>query len=373
MYLSKSGKPWLPPAAMVAVLLAAVVCPLARATEPAPLLPPEKQQEVRAAIQAEMKRLRVPGLSAAIAIDRRTAWSEGFGMADLENSVPARANTVYRLGSISKPITAVAVMQLAEHGKLKLDDPIQSYVPAFPTKPWPVTVRELLGHLSGVRHYTSLEEVQSTTHYTDVLGAIGVFASDPLLFEPGTRYSYTTYGYTLLGGAVESASGMKFIDYLRENIFGPARMERIRDDNVYAVVPHRARGYRRTRSGEIENCALADTSNKIPGGGMISTAEDLVRFASAVTGGTLLSRKSIAEMFTEQKTTAGKPTRYGLGWYLFDIDGRRWVGHSGAQPGCSTMLLVEPKQGVVVALMANLEGADLHALAARIGGIVTLP
>ncbi len=367
MYLSKPGKPWLPSVAMVVTLLAAVVCPLARAIEP------EKQQEVRAAIQAEMKRLGVPGLSAAIAIDRRTAWSEGFGMADLENSVPARANTVYRLASISKPITAVAVMQLAERGKLKLDDSIQIYVPAFPVKPWPVTVRGLLGHLSGVRHYTSLAEAQSTTHYTDVLGAIGVFAGDPLVCEPGTRYSYTTYGYTLLGGAVESASGMKFVEYLRENVFGPAGMEGIRDDNVYAIVPHRARGYRHTSSGEIENCALADTSNKIPGGGMISTAEDLVRFASAATGGTLLHRKSVAEMFTEQKTAEGKHISYGLGWNLFDIDGRRWAGHSGGQPGTSTMLLVEPAQGVAVALMANLEGADLYALAARIGAMVTPP
>jgi CubicO group peptidase (beta-lactamase class C family) len=319
-----------------------------------------------------MDRLRIPGLSAAIAIDKRTVWSEGFGMADIENSVPARATTVYRLGSISKPITAVAVMQLAERGKLKLDEPIQTYVPAFARKPWPVTVRELLAHLGGVRHYNSQAEVLSTRHYTEVLGALDVFGNDPLLFEPGTRFSYTTFGYTLLGGAVESASGMRFVDYLREHIFGPAKMDRIRDDNVYAIVPHRARGYRRETGGEIENCALADTSNKIPGGGMISTAGDLVQFASAVAGGTLLNRQSVSEMFAEQKTSDGKPTGYGLGWFLFDIDGRRWVGHGGAQPGTSTMLLTEPKRGIAVAVMANIEGVNLNALAARIAAIIAL-
>ncbi len=364
------GKPGLPSAVMAALLLAAVVCPAQRASSPAASLPLGKQQEVRAAIREEMSRLHIPGLSAAIALDLRTAWSEGFGMADLENSVPARAHTVYRLGSISKPITAVAVMQLAERGKLKLDEPIQTYVPAFPQKPWPVSVRQLLGHLGGVRHYSSLAEVLSTRHYTDVLGALDVFAKDPLLFEPGTRYSYTTYGYTLLGGAVENASGMRFVNYLREHIFGPAKMDAIRDDDVYAIVPHRARGYRRQEGGNVENCALADTSNKIPGGGLISTAEDLIRFASAVAGRRLVNSATLDEMFTEQKTSTGKPTRYGLGWYLYNFEGRNWVGHSGAQPGFSTMLLVEPKSGFAVALMANLEGISLQPLAARIAGIV---
>ncbi len=370
MYLYNRGKPGTPSAAVAALLLALAVFPAPRAAaQSAPLLPPAKQQEIRAAIAAEMDRLRIPGLSAAIAIDLRTAWSEGFGMADIENSVPARANTVYRLGSISKPITAVAVMQLAERGKLKLDEPIHTYVPAFPRKPWPVTVRELLAHLGGVRHYTSPAEILSTRHYTEVLGALDVFGNDPLLFEPGTRFSYTTFGYTLLGGAVESASGMRFVDYLRENVFGPAKMDCIRDDNVYAIVPHRARGYRRPEGGEIENCALADTSNKIPGGGLISTAGDLVQFASAVAGGTLLNRQSVSEMFTQQKTREGKPTRYGLGWYFFNIDGRKWVGHSGGQPGTSTMLLLEPKQGFVLSLMANIEGVDLYPLVDRIAAI----
>jgi CubicO group peptidase (beta-lactamase class C family) len=165
---------------------------------------------------------------------------------------------------------------------------------------------------------------------------------------------------------------MKFVDYLRENVFGPAKMDRIRDDNVYAIVPHRARGYR-LATGEIENSALADTSNKIPGGGLISTPEDLVRFASAVSGGTVLNSKSLSEMFAEQKTNGGKPTRYGLGWYLYEMEGRKLVGHSGAQPGFGTMLLMEPKQGIAVALMANLEGANLQPLAARIVGILLLP
>lgn len=332
-------------------------------------LAPEKRQDVRAAISAEMARLKIPGLSAAIATDLRKVWAEGFGMADVENAVPATAATVYRLGSISKPITAVAAMQLAERGKLSLDAPIQTYVPTFPQKPWPITARELLGHLSGIRHYKGLGEILSTQHYTDLLAPLKVFEDDPLLFEPGTRYSYSTYGYSLLGAAVENASGMKFLDCLRENVFVPAHMEQIRQDDVYEIVAHRARGYRRTVAGDLRNCALADSSNKIPGGGLVSTTEDLVRFGAALERGELLEPRGVEEMFTSQKTRDGKLTQYGLGWKLFESGGKKWAGHGGAQPGFSTMLLVLPGESVAVVLMANLEGLDLVPLAFRLAGI----
>ena len=165
-------------------------------------------------------------------------------MADVENFVPMTPMTTIRLGSISKPITAIAVMQLVEQGKMDLDGEIQRYVPSFPKKQWPVTIRELLGHLGAVRHYQGDDEEGSTRHYTDRTEPLKIFAGDPLLFEPGTRFSYTTYGFNLLGAAVENASGEKFLDYLQAHIFQPAGMDHIRDDNVYAIIPHRARGYR---------------------------------------------------------------------------------------------------------------------------------
>ena len=146
-------------------------------------------------------------------------------MADVENNVPAGAGTVYRLASISKPITATAVMQLVERGRVDLDAPVWKYVPAFPVKPWPVTVRQLLCHQSGVRHYRG-DEISSTRHYVDLTEPLKIFKDDPLLFEPGTRTSYTTYGYNLLGAVVEAASGMKFADYLEANIFRPAGCDR---------------------------------------------------------------------------------------------------------------------------------------------------
>src|ERR1051325_3899043 len=183
----------------------------------------EKIRAIEQVITTEMSRNTIPGLTVAIGSATGMRWSNGYGMADLENLVPATALTEIRLGSISKPITATAVMQLVEKDQIQLDAPIQKYVPTFPQKQWPLTVRQLLGHLGGVRHYQGTE-IESTRHYSDRITPLKIFKDDPLLFEPGTKYSYTTYGFNLLGAAVENVTRTPFVDYLRANIFQPAGM-----------------------------------------------------------------------------------------------------------------------------------------------------
>jgi serine beta-lactamase-like protein LACTB len=362
--------PWFVPRRRAVCIPALLFCAAAALSAAKPAaLKPTALEAIDQAVTTEMSRQSIPALSIAIATGGRLDWQQGFGMADIENSVPATAESVYRLGSISKPITAVAVMQLVERGRLNLDAPIQKYVPSFPEKPWPVTARLLLGHLSGIRHYKT-GEMDSTRHYTNLTEPLKIFAGDPLLFEPGTRYQYTTYGYVLLGAAVEGASGMKFMDYLRENIFGPARMGHIEQDDVFDIVPHRVRGYRRDAAGRIRNCGLADTSNKVPGGGLVSTPADLVAFATALNGGLLVSRTTLAQMYTSQKTRDGKPTNYGLGWSLTERDGRKWASHTGAQQGATTLLLTLPSENLAIAVMSNLEGAQLRQLGDRIAQIV---
>jgi serine beta-lactamase-like protein LACTB len=334
-------------------------------------LSPGLQPKIEELVRQEMARQKIPGLSIAVAERGRLAWSAGFGLADIENRVPVKAETVFRLGSISKPITAVAAMQLWEEGKLDLDAPVQKYVPSFPEKPWPITPRQLLAHLGGIRHYNTREEVDSTSHYTDSLAPLGVFRADPLVAEPGTGFHYTTFGYVLLGVVVESAAAVPFVEHLKARVFAPAAMETARDDHVYDLIPNRARGYALRPDGSLRNANLADTSNKIAGGGMASTAVDLVKFALAVRANTLLKPATVSVMFTPQKTAGAETIRYGLGWYVDPVGGRPAAYHGGSQQGVHTFLVMLPRDGTVVALMCNLEGTSLSNLGQRLALLVT--
>jgi CubicO group peptidase (beta-lactamase class C family) len=268
-------------------------------------------------------------------------------------------NTRVRLASISKPMTAVAVMQLVEQGKIDLDAPVRRYVPQFPEKPWPVTVRELLGHTAGIRGYLG-DEMSSTTHYADHVTPMGVFAKDALLFQPGTKYSYSTYGYTVIGAMLEGLTHEKLVDYLRKHVFDPAGMDTIGEDSVYALIPHRARGYQLRPNGAVENCELSDTSNKIAGGGLISTATDLVKFALALNAGKLVRPETLKKMWTATKLPDGTTAPYGLGFEIRPSDGLNVVGHTGGQRGTTTNLVILPDKGIVFAYMMNLESA--HAM-----------
>jgi serine beta-lactamase-like protein LACTB, mitochondrial len=334
-------------------------------------LPTDKLDKIEKAISAQMSRSGIPGLSVAVVVDHNLRWSSGYGLADVENYVPAKATTAYRLGSISKPISAAAVMQLVERGKIDLDAPIQKYCVAFPQKQRPVTSRLLLGHLAGVRHYKNDAEFGSTRLYKSVVEGLEMFKDDPLLFEPGTKYSYTTHGFAVLGCAVEGASGMSFSDYVRENVFKPAGMNRIRVDNVTDIIPNRAQGYQKTQSGELRNSELADTRYKIPGGGFISTVEDLAKFAIAMQTGVLVKKETLNQMWTSLKTRDGKETGYGLGWGVSDRNGMK-VHHGGAQQRVSTFLYTIPENGLAVVLMTNLEGigGGLASLSRHIADIL---
>lgn len=327
----------------------------------------EKRAKIETAISTAMSQAGIPGLSVAIVVDGKLSWSNGYGLADVENFVPAKASTSYRLASISKTITAVAVMQLVERGKLDLDAPVQKYCAAFPTKQWPVTTRQLLGHLGGVRHYKIPDEVvnENTKHYNNLNDTLSFFKDDALLHEPGTKYLYSTYGYNLLGCAVEGASGMNYLEYVRQNIFEPAGMVTIRDDDPAALIPNRAQGYEKTRSGKLRNSALADVSYKIPGGGFCSTVEDLAKFAVALQTNKLLKPETRAQAWSKQKLKDGKDSTYGLGWQLSEHNGAKEVAHGGNQSRVTTLLYLLPERNFAVVLMMNLESVGNRTQLAR--------
>ena len=194
------------------------------ATGQAPGLTKEKNEGSGKLASAESGEQKKTGPSGGIGVGGKIVFEQGFGLADLENDVRATAATRYRTASIAKPMTAVAVMQLAAAGKLDLDADIRKYCPAFPEKKWPVTARQLLAHLGGVRHYNRPGEASGTEFYPSVAASLALFKDEPLLHEPGTRYHYTTYGYTVLGCAIEGASGESYEAIMARSVFGPAGM-----------------------------------------------------------------------------------------------------------------------------------------------------
>jgi CubicO group peptidase (beta-lactamase class C family) len=180
---------------------------------------------VDSVVQPLMAGARVPGLAVAVAVDGVVRWERAYGYADLEQCVPVTRFTMFRLASVSKPVTAIAALQLAEQRKLDLDAPIQRLVPEFPETPTPITVRQLLAHTSGIRHYRG-DEAMSTRQYASLASALAIFAGDSLVHPPGTAYAYSTYGYTLLGLAVERAAGQPFLEQLRTRVLEPAGVSR---------------------------------------------------------------------------------------------------------------------------------------------------
>lgn len=334
----------------------------------------EKRAAIEKAVSRFMAANNVPGVAVAVVLDGAPAWSEGFGMADLENYVPVTPSTLFRLGSISKPITATAAMQLFERGKLDLDAEVQKYCPAFPKKEWPITTRELLGHLSGIRHYNrdgkgDIPE-DSAKHFATMEEALQVFANDPLLSKPGAQFHYSTYGYTVAGCVLEGAASQKYVDYVRENVFRPAGMEQTRDDNYYAVIPHRTRFYHKDQAGVVRNAGVLDSSYKIPGGGLISSGDDLALFEAAILNDKLMKRATRDVMWTPQKPADGSRDPYALGWGMGSEFGLEYAAHTGSQQGTSTGFLLVPKERAGVVVLANMDGVDAGGLADELVKIV---
>lgn len=330
-----------------------------------------KRTEIEAAVSKFMASTHVPGISVGVVENGEFEWASGFGFADVENNVPASEHTLFRLGSISKPLSATGAMELWEQGKLDLDAPVQKYCPAFPQKQAPITTRLVMGHLGGIRHYKSGSqddaEVGNTKHFDDPIQAgLDFFKNDPLLSDPGKQFHYSTQGYTLVGCVMEGASGAKYVDFMRRNVFAPAGMEQTQADNRFIIIPYRTRFYQKTKSGVVENADFLDSSYKIPGGGWLSSADDMARFEVAILGDKLLQPATRDLMWMPLKPAEGKPNGYALGWGTFTEDGIRYVGHSGGQQGTSTDFLIAPEKRAGVVVLTNMEEINPNELAKEI-------
>lgn len=323
--------------------------------------------QVRRYLEQVRHETGAPGISVAVARRGRIILSEGVGMAELENRVPATGKTVHNIGSVSKTMAVVGVSRLIEQGLVKLDDPIQKYAPFFPEKSHPVTIESILTHTSGIRHYKDGEfgpgNLMEAAHFNKLEDAISHFKDDPLLFEPGSFWSYSSHACNLLQAVVENASGLGFEEYLRRNIWEPAGMLSTAFDVPSRIVHDRGRGYDRDRQGRLRNTRYVDPSYKYAGGGMLSTVEDLCRFGSALNQGRLLKPETMALMhrvrvdpvmeFRKGKDPLRRNFKQALIWRLSQLDGHRLIHHGGSVKGTRTQLFIFPELDVVVALIAN--------------------
>lgn len=342
---------------------------------------------------AALKSNQLPGLSVAISRNGHI-WSAGFGKADLEQDVPVTAQSMFRTASLAKWFTATAAMRLADDGILDLDAPIQRYCTAFPDKQWPISSRQLLTHMAGVRHNhgdngekrdtdaqrQALEQLIQRerngqyVRYTDVIKPLDAFKDDPLVFRPGTGVQYSSPGYRLLGCVLEGAAKTPYRKLMRDLVFTPAGMRAITEDDALALVPHRVAGYTKLPDGSLSRAAFRDVSENLPAGGWLSTAEDLVRFVVAFQSGNLVKPATRERMLERPKLLDGTPAPnpfgspnyyYGVGIMVGPVDGRLAWFHTGGQSGASALLYWFPDSGIAVALMTNRDGSAIREPLAR--------
>ncbi len=337
-------------------------------------------------LDAQRTSLTAPSISLAVAVNGEMVWAEARGYADLESEKAASLDTTYLIGSVSKTMTAALVASLWEDGLIDLDTDVRSYVPGYPEKAWPVTLRQLLSHQAGIRHYKRAltpfhSEMAMNEQFDTIESSLVLFQNDELLFEPDTSFNYSTYGYTLVSAAVEGATGRSFHDLLEERVFEPLALSRSTLDNGSS--PNRVADYLVLLSDSaVLPAPETNNSYKWAGGGLVSTPSELARFGAAMLHSELLSEATSEVVFTARKTANGElnPQHYGLGWriggiyYAEDEDDEPeilpLINHGGSSMGSAAVLLLLPEEDIVVAMTANSVGgrgsAPLTSVAADI-------
>jgi CubicO group peptidase (beta-lactamase class C family) len=329
----------------------------------------------RQLVRTALSEQNLPGLSVAVGVGGDLVWAEGFGWADLGKRVPVAPDTRFRIGTASVALTSAAVGLLLEQGRLRLDDEIQAHVPAFPPKEWPVTLRQVMGHTAGIRTDGGDEGPLFSAHCERPVDALEHFANRPLLFEPGTHYRYSSYGWILMSAAVEAAADEPFLRFMRTQVFEPLGMVDTRPDEPTGSTADRATSYfpRFAADPRYGPDPMREVDYSCYAGASVlqSTPSDLVRFGMAIIRGTLLQPATVALLQTSLRLPSGEETGYGLGWDLESVTlaGKetRMVGHDGELlGGMAASLMTFPDRGIVVAVISNISYADTSALGLRI-------
>nr|WP_321236916.1 serine hydrolase domain-containing protein [uncultured Psychroserpens sp.] len=299
------------------------------------------------------------GISAGYSVLNQKQWSGSDGYSNKEEKHPFSVTTLTRTASISKPVTAIAIMQLIEKGKLSLNQSLSDILPKELIKDkGHITVKQILEHSSGIGDYTSNKERENSKEYETLSEASSIFMDRKLNFKPGSDFSYSSYGYTILGIIIENISDMSFEDYLKTNIFDKAGMIHTRIEKFGASYSNKSNLFHRNSRGKIKEAKPTNLSDRIPAGGLLTTVEDMLKFGDAILNGTLIKAETL-NLMAKDSGLKKEGSGYGLGWYLYgnNPDFGNVIGHTGGQIGCSGIFFLLPEAKTTTIVLSNTSGA----------------
>jgi CubicO group peptidase (beta-lactamase class C family) len=305
-----------------------------------------------------LRKEKIAGMSISVSQNGQLIWSEGFGFASRKPKVKVKPDeTLFRIASISKSITALTLAKLIEDDIIDLDESIYTYLPDYPKKKYDFTVRELAGHLAGIRSYKDHEFTLNKK--LTISEGVDLFKNDALLFEPSTQFFYNTFGYVLLSDIMQKASGLDFVSLANKLVIAPLQMANTMLDASNINIPNKTAFFKNKRnlSTPVSN------EYKVAGGGFLSTSEDLITFGQEVILPTLISEQSLLEIITSQKLKSGNITGYGIG---FSIDNTKnntpKYYHTGGGVGASTILSIYPNENITICILTNTSSKTVQPL-----------
>ena len=308
-------------------------------------------------VRAQMEKQHLPGVSIVVIKDQKIIKAEGYGLANVELNVPAKPDTVYKIGSVSKQFIATGIMLLVQDGKVSLDDTISKFLEGTPETCAPITVRHLLTHTSGLVREAPGFDPLKIQNDADV---IKTAYSLPLRFTPGQKYEYCNVGYFTLAEIISKVSGKPWGDFLNERVFAPLEMHATRTTNMTELVPNRANGYV-WRNGKLQNASIYFALR--PSGAFLSTVLDLAKWDAALETGKLLKQSTLDQMWTPVKLNDGTTHPYGFGWELEPVGSHKKVNHGGSLPGFRAQLARFVDDKLTVAVLTNGDNANAAAIA----------
>lgn len=321
----------------------------------------DKNEEVAALLKEMISKKEVAGVVAAYSVEGNIIGQAAAGYANKKTKEKFNLETKVRMGSIAKPMTALAVMQLVEKGLLDLDAAVQTYIPDYPTHPkTQITIRHLLSHTSGIAGYKDGRESNTTVEYPTLYNALDLFKDRALLFEPGTQYSYTTYGYTVLGAVIEKVTGGTFEAYMQKNIWDKAGMTNTGVEKFGVKMENKSELYSRNNGrGKAKKAKENNLSNRIPAGGFYTTSGDMLKFGNAVLENVFV-KESTLNLMREHHSLEKENNAYGFGWFLYAKKPNEGaiIGHTGGQAGNTSFLFIVPSKKTVSIILANTSRAQ---------------